>query len=219
MQKKAISKIKRAKPYRFAFKQQEDNFSIDILSLTHPIIRMISLDQNDTKYGAIINRSIINATHAVVYRQEITAQKKDETLHVLLYNQKTEEYEEIDYIAFFSNSSEGVPTQSIEVLKSIEDEVNLIIIHNIAKLVEKKKKETERLIEQKILGIKEHYQKRRTFAEKMKKKVNEENVRMMREQQIKNLIEEEKNKIDELEKQKRVNETYAILSVMEINDE
>jgi superfamily II DNA/RNA helicase len=219
IQKKAISKIKRAKPYRFTFRQQEGDFSIDVLSLTHPVIRMLSMDQSDTKYGAVINRSIKSVTHAVVYRQEITAQKKDETLHVLLYNSKTGEYEEVDYVTFFSNSSEGVFTQSIEVLKSIEDKVNLIIIRKIEKLVEKKKEETERLIEQKISGIKEHYKKRRVFAEKMKIKVTEENVRMMREQQIKNLIEEEKNKIDELQKQKKVNETYTILSVMEINNE
>ncbi len=215
-QKKSLLKIKNSKPYRFSFNQNKDDFTIDQISLSHPIIKMISNKTNKVHYGTITNTQTKEARYAIVYRQEISAHKKNSTIEVLLINNSSTEIYKSGFTNFLSNSEYVESTINIDILKDIQNKANLEIISRIEEMVSVKKDETNRLIDQKILGIKEHFSKRREFALKMKEKVSDQNIISLRERQIVNLYQDEKNKLEELENQKKVYGTHQILSIIKI---
>ena len=215
-QKKAVLKIKNSLPYRFAFDQKKDDFNIDQITLSHPIIKMISKKTYEVHYGKVKNKTVKEATHAIVYRQEIKAHKVNATLEVLLLNNMTRDSSTCDFADFLSNSIEVDSKDPVDSLKEIQLQAELELIKKIDVIVASKREETSRLIDQKILGMKEHFKKRREFVLKVKSNVSQTNIVTLREGQIKNLLQDEINKKEELEAQRAVSGSHQVLSVIEI---
>lgn len=215
-QKKAILKVKNSKPYRFTFEQKSDDYGIDQITLSHPIVKMIAEIKIETQYGIIKNKSLLDAAYAVIYRQEVNIHKKYSTVEVMLLDSNSNYISNIDFSTFLSESIGSEKSASIEALQTVQNKADLIIIEKIDQIVAEKQEETARLIDQKILGMQEHYKKRRKHAEKMKAKVSDADVIRMRESQIINIDRDEINKKLELEEQKKVSGSYQLLSVMEV---
>ena len=215
-QKKAILKVKNSKPYRFTFEQKSDDYGIDQITLSHPIVKMIAENKIETQYGFIKNKSLPDAAYAVIYRQEVNIHKKYSTVEVMLLDSNSNYVSNTDFSTFLSESIESGKSASIEALQTVQNKADLIIIEKIDQIVSEKQEETARLIDQKILGMQEHYKKRRKHAEKMKAKVSDADVIRMRESQIINIDRDEINKKLELEEQKKVSGSYQILSVMKV---
>ena len=215
-QKKAMLKVKNSKPYRFTFEQKSDDYAIEQITLSHPIVKMIAENTTEIQYGIVKNESLSNAKYVVIYRQEINTHKRYSTIEVMVLDSNNSYISNIDFSTFLTESIESQKNTSIEVLQAVQKKADSIIIEKIDHIVSEKQEETARLIDQKILGMREHYKKRRKYAEKMKAKVSDPDVIRMRESQIININRDEINKKLELEEQKKVSGSYQILSVLEV---
>ena len=215
IQKNAILKIKKLKPYRFTFKPQKDNRTVDYISLSHPIIRMISKKTKEIYFGYVKNPNV-NAKYAVVYRQDIKALKQQSTIEVMLFDADMKYRDQIEYTKFLSSSSETEKSKDLSELLNVQEVAIRTITEKNSKNIERKKEEINRLINQKILGMQEHFSKRRAYARKKLQKVSDSTLIRMYEGEVANLYEKEVIKKAELENQKQVSLSYTILSVMGI---
>jgi superfamily II DNA helicase RecQ len=215
-QKRILNKLRKAKSFYFTFtKKDSHDFALEYLSLSHPLIKMVSEKRNGISYANVQN-NIIGKGYAVVYREEISAHKKISTLKTLVFDGELRLIDSPEYPTFASQCQNASSEVSLDVLQSKKVAVEPFIIEKLDLNVANKKADTARLIDQKILALKEYYEKKRKYAEEMKEKVNDLDVIRMRRAQVENINQLEMQKIAALEKQKEVNGSYQILSVMKL---
>ncbi len=218
-QKRILNKLRKARFFHLTFsKDDSHDFDTEYLSLSHPLIKMISEKQNSISYAKVQSDHIPKG-YAVVYREETIALKKTSTLKTLIFDKDLRLVNSPDYYTFVLQCQNSISEASVDLLQGKTAEIELHIIEKLNLNLAEKKEATARLIDQKIMAIKEHYEKKRKHAEHMKTKVSDLDVIRMRRAQVDNINQYEINKIEILEKQKKVTGNYTILAVMEISDE
>ncbi len=178
-------------------------------------MKMIITPSNSILYASVINEKAKEG-YALVYREEITSHKTTTTLNTLIFDKQLNLISTKDYYTFEKETKNGLNLSSITDLQEIRSKIEPFIIENLELNISEKKKNMERLLDQKIATMKEHYKKKRKYAQKMKAKVNDIDVIRMRQGQIQNIDELEKKRITALEEQKNVAGSYSILAIMEI---
>ena len=163
--------------------------------------------------------NISNSTNVYFWKEASTNQTPDPLVNLRWYvvEFESDAGSAVQQGVYETSATSDYTTDiSIETLQDIQNKADLIIIEKIDQLIADKQEETNRLIDQKILGMQKHYNKRRKHAQKMKAKVSDPDVIRMREAQIINIDKDEAAKKLELEAQKKVSGSYQILSVMEV---
>lgn len=217
-QKRILNKLRKTKLFHFTFsKRDQHDYKLEYFSLSHPLIKMVLKKQNDIVYSMLQNQSLDNG-YAVVYREEIIAHKKTSVLKTLVFDNDLNIIDDPDYYTFVSESINISSNKAVEELQVKKNAMEPFIIKKLEINVADRKATASRLIDQKVLALKEHYEKRRAHAQKMKEKVANLDVIRMRRAQVDNINELEMKKIALLEKQKEVTGSYQILSVMRISN-
>lgn len=217
-QRKILSRLRRDDYFYFSFlKKEQDDYTVENITLSHPLIKMMLHRDERMKYGCIIS-DIVDEGYAVLYREDIEAHKKFSNLRLAIFSNNLQPIEKtIDFYSFLVKCNNAVCDETIiEELKSHKPMMDKYIADRLSKRAEEQKEETARLIDQKIAAIREHFAKKRAFVERMKEKSIDRDLIRMRQHQLQNLDELEKKKIEELERQKDVKESSALLAVFKI---
>jgi SNF2 family DNA or RNA helicase len=213
----AIQPIIRQKELRISFEtNNNDDFAMLFLSISHPFIMMIAPNKSATPPYTIITHPNYSSSVGVIYRTDIHARKPKSSLCITLLND-SETAETLDYFDFITHA-----TQVNEIGTSDADNIkNRTMPHIVGYIEEVKSVESNalyRLIDVKIQALTNYYDKKITQAKKMESKVREEGVLRMREAQIDNLIEDKLLKIAELEKQREISGSFEILGIVKLGE-
>lgn len=215
-QKRILNRLRRSKSFHFTFSKEENHdFNLEYISLSHPFLKMMTDDALELCYSSATH-STYKSGYAIVYKEDIHAHKTFTTLKAVVVNAQLEFVENVDYYSFAANCNSISTETSIDILESKKVSIESQIIKQLNISLASKKAETEQLINQKILVLQEHYEKKRIYAQKMEAKVSNLDVIRMRQAQVENIKQLEAQKIDTLKKQLDVNGNYKIIAMMEI---
>ncbi len=218
-QKRILSKLRKAKFFHFSFKKVDNqDYALEYISLSHTFIKMIVEPSKSISYSNVTSEAIQKG-YAIVYREEIVSHKTTTTLNTLIFDDQLNLISTIDYYTFEKQTNNTSSTCSINDLQAVRSKIEPLIIKNLELNIDEKKQNMERLLDQKIATLQEHYKKKRKYAQKMKSKVNDIDVIRMRQGQIQNIDELEQKRITALEAQKNVTGSYSILAMMEITND
>lgn len=214
-ERSAIQSIIRQKELRISFDtNNNDDFAMLFLSISHPFIMMIAPNKSATPLYTTIAHPNYPRAVGVIYRADIHARKPKSSLCITLLND-VGTVETLDYFDFITHA-----TQVNEIDTSDLDSIKNRTMPHVMSYIEKLKSEESevlyRLIDVKIQALTNYYDKKIAQAKKMEAKVIEEGVLRMREAQIDNLIEDKRLKIAELEKQREIAGSFEILGMVGI---
>lgn len=216
LQKRILNKLRKAKNFYFAFtKIDGHDFTLEYLSLSHPMIKMVVQKQGEISFANAKN-SAVGEGYAVVYREEINAHKKTSRLKTVVFNNASKPLNNPDYYTFAVQCKNIAPSGSLEDLTEKMGMIESFIIDRLEKNIADQKRATKHLLNQKILALKEHYEKKRKHAKKMEEKVHNLDVIRMRRAQVENINQLEIKKIAALQKQMEVTGSYQILGVVKL---
>jgi superfamily II DNA/RNA helicase len=211
----SLQSLIRQKELRFSFESNDnDDYAMVFLSISHPFIMMIAPNKQSTSlFAHVAHPKFANCT-GVIYRADIHARKAKSSLLVTL-QYPNGAIETCDYFDFMAEvqSSDSTTTNDAE---SIKNSIMPHIMNHIETLKADESESLNRLIDVKIQALTNYYDKKIAQAKKMEAKVREEGVLRMREAQIDNLIEDKDSKIIALEKQREIAGSFEILGMMEI---
>lgn len=214
-ERSSIRSIMRQKEIRISFDtNNNDDFTMLFLSISHPFIMMIAPNKSLSPLYATISHPSYSSAVGVIYRTDIHARKPKSSLCITLLNDSGT-IETLDYFDFIPHA-----TDVNEIAANDADGVRNRMMPHIMSYIEKLKSEESealyRLIDVKIQALTNYYDKKITQAKKMEAKVFEEGVLRMREAQIDNLIEDKRLKISELEKHRELAGSFEILGMIQI---
>ena len=215
-QKRILNKLRKTKFFHFSFKKVDNqDYALEYISLSHTFIKMIVEPSKSISYASVTSEAVRKG-YAVVYREEIASHKTTTTLHTLIFDDQLNLISTMDYYTFEKQTKNTLIASSINDLQEVKSKIEPLIIKSLELNIDEKKQNMERLLDQKIATLQEHYKKKRKYAQKMKSKVNDIDVIRMRQGQIQNIDELEQKRITALEEQKNVTGSYSILAMMEI---
>ena len=214
--KRALFDLKRVKTYTFTFDQpQKQTFDVDYLSLTHPLVKLMSSYTKGKKYASV-SSSLVKKGYALVYRQEVNAIKLKTSLRTVIFSSDFEVIQELDYYSFAvsvkeTNSDINI-NHLIEVQKTLEAKLMAFTQEQLAKI----EQDVALVTERKVAALKAYYAKQRQRALKQLEKVDQLEVVRMKRAQVDNIDQLEREKISMLQKQEKVSGSNELLAVLEL---
>ena len=214
-EKRFIHRLRQQKEIVFSFGNQEQDFHCINMTIMHPIIRMILRNSITSQLFTTISHPDYHDSFAIVYRLEVKSNKTRSFLKVLITDTDVDYCDEIDYFEFIDKCS-NCHQPSKRDLNAVKSKAQLIVSEHAESIVKFEKDKIERIIDLKIQSISKYYQKKIDNAQKQKQSVVDERVQRMREKEIDNLQKDLLVKLDELNLQRRIEESFEILGILEI---
>jgi hypothetical protein len=215
--KTTLSNLKASDNFLFTFTPpSEQNFECELISLGHPLVKLMTPKQQGTKFGCLKYPSLNHGGYAVVYREEVKGHKIDVKMRVMLFDKEKNVMDEIDYYSFFNHVESSNENCNVDLLVASQNHFEPHIIASVENRRIKFESEVYQSINRKIDALKAHYVKQRSKVNKQREKVDNLQIIRMKQRQFENLEEMERDKINMLESQKQVTASFQVLAVMEL---
>lgn len=208
-------KLRQSKELTITFGSQNKGFDSINITIMHPVIRMIVRKYNVSKLYSSILHPDYNNKYAIVYRAEISANKRKSFIKILIADNNINYYGEVDYFDFIVKCSENDQSTTFDI-SSINNKATQLVAQQVAITANEERTKLNRLINLRIQSLSKYYQKKIDKALKQKRDVPDERVQRMRDSEIENLNKELSAKIDELNNRHKVQESFEILGILEI---
>lgn len=175
--------------------------------------------------GKVISEGIVLAKHKrlpegyiCVGRLDMSSRKKQSKLVTLFISPDYSSFREIDFELFMSGLENHSDTSSFETerLKQFSSTILIKRLEHEQKAFEKK---ISKQIDQKINSLSSYMEKRIKASKRLVSKVTETNIIRMKQSEIENLENQQRQRILELESQKKITASYKILGLIKINNE
>ena len=126
--------------------------------------------------------------------------------------------EDIDYFDFYAASSSNGSAFDTSMLNDTKNSAQKIISEEINHSLEHEKLVAQETLNKKRDALHLHFKKKRDMAEKASQKAFQEDIIRMRQSQIDNINDLEKERIAQLENKMKVNGSFQILSILKLSD-
>ena len=187
-----------------------------MLSISSPLLKIIANQSLCDFSDVSIVSSNLNGSYAVIYKSEFKSFKETSRHRVLVLDDNFKALQDIDYFEFYEGSSSinsafdssNLNKATSKAQKIISDDFNQSLAH-------------EKLVAQESLNKKKnalqlHFKKKRDMAQKAGQKASQEDIIRMKQFQIYNINDLEKERIIQLENKMKVSGSFQILSTLKI---
>lgn len=210
-----LQKIRRLKELSISFGSQGGDLDEINVTIMHPLIRMILRKSNVNRLYSTLTHHDYNDKYAIVYRAEVSANKRKSFIKVLIIDKDFNYYDEVDYFNFITKCVNNIQSSNVEQ-SLINSRVTSLVAQQVSTVAKNERIKITRLVDLKIQSISKYYQKKIDKALKQKRDVSDIRVQRMRDAEIENLKKELSIKIDELKNQHSALENFEILGITEI---
>lgn len=213
---KLQKELRQLKELTITFGSQDSSFNSRNITIMHPVIRMILRKSNINKLYSTCTHPDYDNKYAIVYRAEFNANKRKSFIKVIITDKDYNYHDEVDYFDFIIKCSDANQDTEQELFLG-KDIAKQVIAQQVATVAQNERVKLNRLIDLRIQSISKYYQKKIDNALKQKRAVTNERVQQMRDGEIDNLQKELSTKIDELNNQRNIQESFEILGTIEVN--
>jgi|SaaInlStandDraft_5_1057022.scaffolds.fasta_scaffold04735_4 SNF2 family DNA or RNA helicase len=216
-QKSILRKLAKSAKFKFTF---DLNFKIDndveLISIAHPLIKILA-DNAQCDFGDFSSvNSSLDGSFAIVYKTEFNSFKATVRHKVLLLNNNLQKIQDIDYYAFYESSKNMNDLSSHSDLESVKNKAQKIISEDFNNSLLHEKMIASETLKKKKNALKLHFKKKHDMAIKANKKATQVDIIRMRQSQLDNINDLERERISQLENKMTVNGSFQILSVIEM---
>lgn len=213
-QRAILHKISRVQELKVSFAtNNNDEFQTLYLFMNHPILSMITREKTHRELFAALCHEEYKNAYAIVYRVDIMHSKPTSLLKTLVLDEQFMPLAEIDYFEFIAQTKESQSMTNAN-LQEIKSKAMPHIIKSVEKLKTQEAQAQNNILNIKIESIKNYFDKQINRVQKLKQKVEQEDVQRMRVGEIENLQEQKTKKVQELEAKKEIKSSFEILGVV-----
>jgi len=207
--KSSLLDIKNEKDLKISFFKTEEKF---YFPFSHSFIKLFLSNKKYKKDNYFICSYNDCNGYLVIYRFNFKHINSKSYIKVMIFNNSFGFIEEIDYFEFISKvQNKSITTKEID-FKSIKDKLFPYITKSFEKDKLKEINQQEQLRDIKIESIKTYFDKKIDSLIKVKEKVNQENIEVMKSKEIENYKKERDKKISLL-KNKNIESSFEILAI------
>ncbi|MFA5428287.1 MAG: helicase-related protein [Sulfurimonas sp.] len=212
-QRAILQKMSRIQELKISFAtNNNDEFQTLYLFMNHPLLLMITREKTHRELFAALCHEKYKNAYAIIYRADIMHSKPISLLKTLVLDEQFAPLEEMDYFEFITQVKESQSTTNTNP-QEIKSKAMPHIIQSVEKLKTQEAQAQNNILNIKIESIKNYFDKQIARAQKLKQKVEQEDVQRMRIGEIENLQEQKAKKVQELESKKEIKSSFEILGV------
>jgi len=201
--------------YRFTFESINDiKSNTHLLTISSSFLRMIA-GQHLSEFNEVsIAKSKLDGSYAVIYKSEFKSFKDSSKHRVLILDDNLRSIQDIDYFDFYKETGSDNSAFNASKLQEARSEAQRMISNDFNKSLAHEKMVAKETLNKKVAALKAHYKKKREIAGKALESASREKIVRMKQGQISNIDDLEKEMISQLESKMRVNGSFQILSVI-----
>ena len=217
IQQKQALKALLNKSYKFTFDPIPDiKSNLHLLSISNPLLKIIA-NQSLCDFSDVSQvRSNFDGSFAVIYKTEFKSFKEVASHRVLLLDSSCEALQDIDYFTFYEKSFSVNADFDTTELDNVNSMAQKIISEDFNNSLEHEKIVAKETLNKKKEALQSHFEKKRDMAKKAGEKASQVDIIRMRQSQIDNINDLEKERIIQLENKMKVSGSFQILSVMSL---
>jgi len=215
-ERKILQKLNKHDNIKISFTtNNNDESDILYLHLNDPIISIITKDKSYQTLHSVVSSDVYDAGFAIIYRVDFQQSKPVSYIKTILLNEDFSFKDEIDYFKFIEKCHTCKDTSNMN-FEEIKNKFNSHISISIEKQLELEKQKQNRLTDAKISSIESYFKKQISKVKRLKKQVENEDIKKMRIGEIDNLEKQRNKKMQELEDQKKISSSFEILGILGI---
>ena len=217
-QKKALKGLL-GSSYSFTFESTPNMKStVNLLAISNPLLKIIASQSLSDFSEVSVVSSNLDGSYAVIYKSEFKSFKERVNHRVLVLDNDLKTLQDIDYFDFYDASSAKSLTFETSKLNEAKNTAQKIISEEFNRSLEHEKLVAGETLNKKRDALHLHYKKKRDMAEKASLKTFQEDIIRMKQSQINNINDLEKERITQLENKMKVNGSFQILSILKLAD-
>ena len=217
-QKKALKALLN-KSFKFTFDSiPAIKSNLHLLSISNPLLKIIANERLCDFGDVSLVGSNLDGSFAVVYKSEFKSFKESAKHRVLLLDSSCETLQDIDYFTFYEKSfsvNAAFDTSELDKVNSIAQK---IISEDFNNSLEHEKLVAKETLNKKKDALQSHFEKKRVMAKKTGEKASHLNIIRMKQSEIDNIQDLERERIMQLENKMKVNGSFQILSILKLAD-
>jgi hypothetical protein len=214
-QKTALRGLTKVDKFNFSFELLVNGKkNIELISIAHPLMKIISDDSQCDFDNFSFVSSNMEGNFAVVYKTEFKSFKSSINHKVLILDSEFNRVQDIDYYTFYENSKSIEKHSDSSKLKQVKDLSQKTISEDFNKSLEHEKMIASETLKKKKKALLKHFSKKRKIAATAEKRAIQTDIIRMRQSQLGNVNDLEKNRIRQLERKMKVSGSFQILSVI-----
>ena len=187
-----------------------------MLTISSPIIKMIAPESLSDFRGVSAVSSNLDGSYAVVYKSEFKSFKETSSHRVLVLDENLKTIQDIDYFDFYKEGSSVNSAFDTSRLHDAKTVAQKIISENFNASLARERLTSKETLSKKKDALQLHFKKKRDMAKKAGQIASQEDIIRMRQSQIDNINDLEKDRIAQLESKMMVNGSFQILSVIKV---
>ena len=201
--------------YQFTFESiNEMKSDTHLLTISSSFLRMIA-GQHLSEFNEVsIAKSKLDGSYAVIYKSEFKSFKDSSKHRVLILDDNLRSIQDIDYFEFYKDTASMKSVFDASKLGEAKSIAQRIISNDFNKNLAHEKMVAKETLNKKVTALKAHYKKKRDIAGKALETATREKIVRMKQGQISNIDDLEKEMIVKLENKMKVNGSFQILSVI-----
>ena len=217
-QKKALRALLN-NSYKFTFESiPEMKSNLNLLSISSPLLKIISNQSLcDFSVVSLVGSNLV-VIFAVVYKSEFKSFKETSRHRVLVLDENLMALQDIDYFDFYEGSSSMNSVFDTSKLVEAKSAAQKIISEDFNQSLAHEKLVAKETLNKKKDALQSHFKKKRDMTKKAGQKASQEDSSRMRQSQINNINDLEKERITQLENKMKVSGSFQILSVFKLTN-
>jgi len=205
--------------YKFSFDSlPKIKSNLNILTISSPIIKMIASESLSDFRGVSVVSSNLDGSYAVVYKSEFKSFKETSSHRVLVLDENLKTIQDIDYFEFYKEGSSINSAFDTSRLNDAKTVAQKIISENFNESLARERLISKETLSKKKDALQLHFKKKRDMAKKAGQIASQEDIIRMRQSQIDNINDLEKDRIAQLENKMKVNGSFQILSILKLSN-
>ena len=214
-QRVALRALVKSNKFYFSFNSLfENKKNTEFISIAHPLIRIIANDSECIFGSFSCVNSNIDGSFAVVYKTEFKSFRNSINYQVLILDDTFKKIKDIDYYTFYENSQNVDKYVDPLKLEMVKDLAQKMISEDFNASLDDTKMIAAETLKKKKNALLKHFSKKRKIADVAKKTAIQTDIIRMRQSQLDNVNDLEKNRIQQLEGRMKVIGSFQILSVI-----
>jgi hypothetical protein len=216
-QKKALRALLN-NSYKFTFESiPEMKSNLNLLSISSPLLKIIANQSLCDFSDVSLVGSKLDGSFAVVYKSEFKSFKETSRHRVLVLDENLMALQDIDYFDFYEGSSSMNSVFDTSKLVEAKSAAQKIISEDFNQSLDHEKLVAKETLNKKKDALQLHFKKKRDMAKKAGQKAFQEDIIRMRQSQIDNINDLERERIMQLENKMKVNGSFQILSILKLS--
>ena len=182
--------------------------NLNLLSISSPLLKIIANQSLCDFSDVSLVGSKLDGSFAVVYKSEFKSFKETSRHRVLVLDENLMALQDIDYFDFYEGSSSMNTVFDTSKLVEAKSAAQKIISEDFNQSLDHEKLVAKETLNKKKDALQLHFKKKRDMAKKAGQKAFQEDIIRMRQSQIDNINDLERERIMQLENKMKVNGSF-----------